>query len=142
MALLAVAVTLWVLRPRPVEVSPAAADGSPACRQAAQRWPDAVAGLERRTDLRGATSAAAWGDPAIIARCGVPALGPSTQQCVQVDGVDWVVGDLSDGQRLTSYGTDPAIEVLVPRTYAPAPLRVSPFAAAAKALPRTGHRCS
>ena len=39
----------------------------------------------------------AWGDPAIIARCGVAALGPTTDQCIDVDGVGWVARQLSDG---------------------------------------------
>ncbi|MCH8612939.1 DUF3515 family protein [Arsenicicoccus dermatophilus] len=141
-ALAAVAVTLWLLHPRALQVAPATADGSAACARVAARWPDVVAGLTRRDDLRGgARAAAAWGEPAVIARCGVPALAPTTDQCVSADGVDWVVRDLSDGQRLTSYGTDPAVEVLVPRRYAPAPLRVGAFAPAVRTLPGNGHRC-
>ena len=53
---------------------------------------------------------------AIIARCGLDPLSPTTEDCVTVDGVDWVVRPLSDGSAATTYGRDPAIEVLAPGT--------------------------
>ncbi|MEO7071194.1 MAG: DUF3515 family protein [Nostocoides sp.] len=84
----------------------------------------------------------AWGDPAIIARCGVAALGPTTDPCIDVSGVDWVARQLSDGVAFTTFGTDPAIEVLVPKVYAPEPLLLPAFDAAAKALPRTALTCT
>ena len=99
-------------------------------------------GQERRDDVVGARSATAWGSPAIIARCGLAPQPPSADQCIDVSGTDWVVQPLTDGTRLTSYGTDPAIEVLVPERYAPAPLRVGVFADAVRSLPSTGRRCT
>ena len=86
--------------------------------------------------------ARAWGDPAIIATCGWPALGPTQEQCLQVSGVDWVVSPLSDGTKFTTFGTDPAIVVLVPKAYAPEPLVLPAFGPAAEALPRNGRRCT
>ncbi len=83
-----------------------------------------------------------WGDPAIIATCGWPALGPTSDQCLDVDGVDWVAHELSDGVRFTTFGRDPAIEVLVPDAYAPAPLLLPAFNPAARALPENGRTCS
>jgi len=83
-----------------------------------------------------------WGDPAIIARCGLAPLGPTTEECVVVDGVDWVVTPLSDGTRFVTYGRAPAIEVLVPRHYAPEPLLLPAFSPAARALPTTERHCS
>ncbi|MGL5931266.1 MAG: hypothetical protein ACRCY8_20230, partial [Dermatophilaceae bacterium] len=59
----------------------------------------------------------------------------------EVDGVGWIPEELSDGIRFTSFGTDPAIEVLVPDSYAPEPLLLPVFARAAKALPPNGLRC-
>lgn len=87
-------------------------------------------------------SVAAWGDPAIIARCGLAPLAPTTLSCVTVDGVDWVVRSLSDGSAATTYGTDPAIEVLVPQRYGPAPLQLPVFTVAARALPSNGRQCT
>lgn len=49
---------------------------------------------------------------------------------------------LSDGASATTYGREPAIEVLIPKAYAPEPLLLPAFGAAATALPRTGHHCS
>ncbi|MCG7321230.1 DUF3515 family protein [Arsenicicoccus bolidensis] len=141
-ALAAVAVTLLLLRPRPVEVVAGPADTSAACVAAREHWPATVAGQERRDDVVGARSATAWGSPAIIARCGLAPQPPSADQCIDVSGTDWVVQPLTDGTRLTSYGTDPAIEVLVPERYAPAPLRVGVFADAVRSLPSTGRRCT
>lgn len=83
----------------------------------------------------------AWGDPAIIARCGLPALEPTTLECLGVDDVDWVARPLTDGTAFTTYGTDPAIEVLIPKVYGPEPLLLPAFSAAAKALPDNGRSC-
>jgi hypothetical protein len=86
--------------------------------------------------------ASAWGDPALIARCGLDPLGPTTDDCVTVDGVDWVVRPLSDGSVATTYGRDPAIEVLAPGAYGAVPLLLPAFTDVAKSLPVTGRHCS
>jgi hypothetical protein len=123
-----------------VEVSPAPFAESPGCRSV--HWPATVSGSDRVATTSKSASVAAWGDPAIIARCGLAPLGPTTLECVSVDGVDWVVRSLSDGTAATTYGTDPAIEVLVPTSYGPAPLQLPAFATAAKELPTNGRHCS
>ncbi|XVX19233.1 DUF3515 family protein [Actinomycetota bacterium] len=115
---------------------------SAACAKAAAAWPETVAGQERRETSAGSDSVAAWGDPAIIARCGVSAIGPTTEQCVDVSGVQWVARQLDDGVQLVTFGRDPAIEVLVPKDYGAAPLLMPAFGKAAQALPTNGHRCS
>ena len=83
----------------------------------------------------------AWGDPAVVARCGVTPLGPTTLDCIEVSGVDWVAEPLSDGVRFTTYGRSPAVEVLVPAAYRPEPLLLPAFAEAAKQLPQGTRRC-
>lgn len=126
-----------------VEVSPPAAASDPACGSVS--WPSEVAGLDRRSTSPDSPATAAWadrGDVAIIARCGVPVPGPTTDECLGVDGVDWIAHRLDDGMRFTTYGREPAIEVLVPNAYAPEPLVLSSFADAAAAGRATGHRCS
>ena len=130
--------------PRGVEVAPPTHQA--ACEPAAAAWPATVAGKDRRRvrllrqDSRDA-DVRAWGDPAIVATCGWPALAPTDKECLDVDGVDWVVEPLSDGARFTTYGRDPAIEVLVPHAYAPEPLLLPAFGGAAKALPANGRTC-
>ena len=122
-----------------VEVAPPDLADDPAC--AAVGWPETVSGQERSpTDPEGAW-VAAWGDPAIIARCGLPALQPTTFDCVDVDGVDWVVRELADGTAMSTYGTDPAVEVLVPAVYGPGPLLLPVFSDVARALPDNGRGC-
>jgi hypothetical protein len=123
-----------------VEVSPAPFAQSPACRSVS--WPDTVSGAARVATTSDSPSVAAWGGPAIIARCGLPPLGPTTEECVTVNGVDWVVRPLSDGSAATTYGTDPAIEVLVPKAYGAAPLQLPAFATTARELPTNGRHCS
>ncbi len=118
-----------------------------ACDEATTKWPATVARQSSAAvRVEGGSAepgdAAAWGDPAIIASCGWPALGPTSEQCLSVDGVDWVVEQLSDGVRFTTFGRAPAIEVLVPHAYAPEPLLLPAFGPAAKALPRNDLTCS
>jgi hypothetical protein len=122
-----------------VEVAPPDRAADPACASVA--WPEAVSGQERTvTDPEGSW-VAAWGDPAIIARCGLPALEPTTFDCIDVDGAQWVVRELADGTAMSTYGTDPAIEVLVPAAYGPGPLLLPVFGEVAGALPPNGRSC-
>ena len=112
---------------------------SAACAQV--DWPEEVSGHAQVPTSPEVSWAAAWGDPAIIARCGIPALQPTGFDCVGVDGIDWIVRDLEDGAAMSTYGTDPAIEVLVPAEYGPGPLLLPAFTAAASALPQTELHC-
>lgn len=122
-----------------VGVAPPDRVDDPACADIA--WPQTLADQPRApTDPQGAW-VAAWGDPAIIARCGLPALAPTALDCVVVDDVDWIVRELSDGTAMSTYGTDPAIEVLVPTAYGPGPLLLPAFGDAARALPANGRGC-
>jgi Protein of unknown function (DUF3515) len=122
-----------------VTVPPAAIE--PACSSAVLLWPSTVSGMPRRATDPDSPGVRAWGDPAVIARCGVAALGPTATECIEVDGVGWIPQALSDGTRFTSFGTDPAVEVLVPKKYAPEPLLLPVFAPVAKALPANGLAC-
>ncbi|GAB47265.1 DUF3515 family protein [Mobilicoccus pelagius] len=125
-----------------VEVAPPAAADDPAC--AAITWPGQVAQRPRTSTSPDSPATAAWasrGAPAIVARCGVPVPGPTRDECLGVDGVDWVARRLEDGMSFTTYGRTPAIEVLVPSAYAPEPLVLSSFASAAQTGRPTGHRC-
>lgn len=125
-----------------VEVAvPRQADDA-ACVAASEQWPEEIAGATPTETDPSDPAVAAWGDPAVIARCGMPALGPTEEQCVVVDGIDWVAEDLGDGTSLTTFGRDPAIEVIVPEEHEPAPLLLPAFSDAAEELPRNDHACS
>ncbi|MDQ2756039.1 MAG: DUF3515 domain-containing protein, partial [Actinomycetota bacterium] len=105
--------------------------------------PATVSGLTPVTTSPSSPAVRAWGDPAVVARCGVPEPGPSTD-CLSVDDVGWVVTVLSDGARFVTFGRSPALEVLVPSVHA-APGNegslLPVFSAAARALPATGRAC-
>ncbi|MDO5711225.1 MAG: DUF3515 family protein [Micrococcales bacterium] len=120
--------------------SPAQATGA-ACAAVIRHWPQRVAHRDRVSVRDEPAGIAAWGDPAIIARCGVPPPAPTTNECIGVDDIDWVLEPLSDGARFTTYGRSPAVEILVPHSYAPEPLVLGAFTAAARQLPTTDRRC-
>ncbi|GAB98017.1 hypothetical protein BJY21_000667 [Kineosphaera limosa] len=112
---------------------------APACAQIA--WPHTVAGQRGGPAVPANAATHAWGSPAIIARCGVPAPPPTTLECLGVDEVDWIIEPLSDGTRFTTYGREPALQVLVPDAYEPAPMVLGDLTPAATSLPATGRRC-
>lgn len=114
--------------------------GASVCQGA--RWPSSVSGHDRVTTSPESPAVAAWGDPAILARCGLTPLAPTTDDCVTVNGVDWVVRTLTDGGAAITYGRNPAIEVLAPAAYGPVPLLLPVFGDVAKALPTNGRRCT
>lgn len=96
-----------------VRLEAAGLANSPNCANMMVRLSDTLAELPRRQVS--SQSTAAWGNPvAVIVRCGLERPGPSTLPCVTVDGVDWLI-DESDRPRyvFTSYGLDPATEVIV-----------------------------
>lgn len=94
-----------------VSVEPAVNAADPDCAEIMISLPDQVADADqRRTDSQ-ATSA--WGDPSqVVLRCGVPEPGPTTDRCVGVNGVDWVIEEGNESWTLTTYGRSPATEVL------------------------------
>lgn len=114
--------------------------GASVCQGA--RWPASVSGHDRVTTSPDSPAVAAWGDPAILARCGLAPLAPTTDDCVTVNGVDWVVRTLTDGGAAVTYGRNPAIEVLAPAAYGPVPLLLPVFGEVAKTLPTDGRRCT
>ena len=114
---------------------------TPACELAGKAFPTEVSGMPRVDTAPTSPAVGAWGDPAVVARCGVAAPGPTEVECLEVDGVGWIPQELSDGIRFTSFGTDPALEVLVPSSYAPEGLLLPAFSDAARALPSNGLAC-
>ena len=80
----------------------------------AERLPDSVAGkAQRETD---AQATGAWGDPAaVLLRCGVPPLGPTTKPCVSVNGIDWVLMSDPAAKQVVyqTFGRTPATEVII-----------------------------
>ncbi|MGW9405392.1 DUF3515 domain-containing protein [Arthrobacter sp. NPDC055585] len=92
-----------------VESAPDAAN--PDCATVMVALPENLAGADQRETTSQATSA--WGSPAqVIVRCGVPVPGPTTDACATVNGVDWVLREEGSMWTATTYGRDPAVEVI------------------------------
>lgn len=124
-----------------VEVVPADRASDPLCAQVAAAWPETVAKQARVETTSDEQGVAAWGDPAIIARCGVTSPGPTTNDCIDANGIDWVAIPLDDGTRFVSYGRSPAVEILVPKKYAPEGILLPAFAEATAKIPQGESRC-
>lgn len=94
-----------------VAVDPADDAANPRCADVMIALPPLVAENEQRATNSQGTSA--WGDPSeVVLRCGVNIPGPTTDPCVSVDDVDWVVREGDPAWTATTYGRDPAVEVL------------------------------
>ena len=130
-ALPLVALTLLAAcSPGPVQVDldePEKSDVAP-CRRLIDDVPDEVADQQRRDTDPANALAAAWGDPAIVLSCGLPAPRLSaTASCLTVDGVDWYLPDdevAAPGEEqgtvtITSIGREQTVVVELPGDYWP-----------------------
>ena len=90
------------------------------CASVMANLPEKVLDQGRRTVRPGRLSAA-WGKPAIVLRCGVPAPAALTQEseCLEVNGVGWFAEQARGGMIFTTIGRPAYVEVSVPTTYAP-----------------------
>jgi len=96
--------------------------GPDECTALLRALPDTVDGQSRRDVEPPQVLAAAWGDPAIVVRCGVPtpaALSPSSS-CAEVNGVGWFAERRADAYRFTTIGRSTNVQVQVPYDYRPA----------------------
>jgi len=109
---------------------------NPACADVIVRLPGTVADLGRRTT--NAQSTGAWGDPvAVELRCGITPTGPTTLQCINDNGVDWVVDDSNAPvYRFEAYGRSPGLEIYVHSERASGASAISDLAAVVKQLPQ------
>ncbi|UCR89154.1 DUF3515 domain-containing protein [Mycetocola spongiae] len=98
-----------------VPLQPAADSNNPSCAEVTVSLPDTIAGLKKRETNAQATGA--WGDPAaVLLHCGVPTPGPTTDRCVSVNDVDWIIDESEEAEqkfRFTTYGRTPAVEVYI-----------------------------
>ncbi|WP_149185228.1 DUF3515 domain-containing protein [Streptomyces sp. TRM49041] len=92
------------------------------CRTLHKELPDTVAGLGRSETEPRSDLTAAWGDGAIVLRCGVarPARMSDPQaDAVEADGVNWLVEPREgDGPRFTSTYRKAYVEVSLDRRFA------------------------
>jgi hypothetical protein len=113
------------------------------CRSLHKALPGTVDGLSRRTVEPDSVLTAGWGDPTVALRCGVPrpdVLTPGnakydpTANAAEVNGVSWLVQQLTDGYRFTTTDRAAFVEVTVPGKYAP---EVNPLTDLAAAVMKT-----
>jgi len=125
-----------------VPMEPADDANDPGCADVVVRLPDTGAGQDRRETNAQATGA--WGSPAsVLLYCGVEVPSASTQRCIQVDGIFWLVDDTkAPSYVLRSYGREPAIDVVVDSEVAgPTPALMDLSRAVSYTVPN-GHECT
>lgn len=76
---------------------------------------------EDRREVRPGELTAAWGDPPITLRCGVPQPPGLTRssECWEVNGVGWFAEEAEGGMLFTTIGRGTFVEVGVPAGYTP-----------------------
>lgn len=96
------------------------------CQRLVNALPDTVAGQGRRKTQPAEALGGAWGDPPIIAQCGVgvPRGFSRAASCQQADGVGWFVPDAQINDQsadvvMATAGYRPVLQVTVPATYRP-----------------------
>lgn len=120
-----------------VTMTEAADANNPACAPMMVALPDELAGAARRTTSAQAT--AAWGDPAaVVMRCGVQVPGPTTDRCVTINGVDWVIREGEGSWTFTTYGRNPATELVLEENKVPSDTALTEISAAVAKIPTTG----
>ncbi|MBK0421105.1 DUF3515 domain-containing protein [Leucobacter sp. CSA2] len=118
-------------------MKPAVDAENPDCANVVVRLPKTVGGLEKRTT--NAQSTGAWGDPAaVLLYCGIEPSGPTTDSCVNVNGVDWIIDESKAPlYRFEAYGRSPGLEVVVDSRKSSGTEAVVDLSAVAKELPQT-----
>ena len=111
---------------RPVDVAVPAAGGA-GCARLARALPDGLDGRDRRDTSPASVRTAAWGDPPVVLRCGVPRPpGLTGSEVIVVDGVGWVLAERPAAYVFTTSDLATYVQVRVPRstprTAATAPL--------------------
>jgi Protein of unknown function (DUF3515) len=117
-----------------VDVAPAKDAANPKCAPMMVALPDSIGGASLRKTNSQAT--AAWGDPSLVVlRCGVNVPGPTTDRCVSVNGIDWVIKEGNPVWTLTTFGREPATEILMDPEKISSATVLADLAAAAGKIP-------
>ena len=129
--------------------TPPAGRAEDACRALGGALPGTVMDGARRDVRPKSEWTAAWGDPAIVLRCGVglPAsmrvvdpekAGSEPMDSVEVNGVTWAFAKYADGVRFTTVYREANVEVSVPKKFAePAAPLVDVADAVTRTVPAT-----
>jgi hypothetical protein len=113
------------LPPLAVPVPPVEGAAAAACRALAGRLPATVWQLSARPVRPAAVGTRAWGEPAVVLRCGVPrpaGYSLTAKNLFGINGVTWYVRQLGDRAVFTAVDRSVYVEVSVPLRYAGAPV--------------------
>jgi hypothetical protein len=104
------------------------------CDRLAAALPAKVDDLKRRRTAPAGSTVAAWGDPAVVLRCGVglPAGLTATSQLSGVNDVEWYVDEQPTQRVWTTFARAAEVEVTIPDTHDPAVGPIVDLAAAIK----------
>lgn len=123
-----------------VPMSAAPSANAAACANAQVRLPETV---DTKYALRNTTaqSTAAWGDPsAAVYRCGVAVPTVSDLPCFSQGSVDWIRDDRGKQVVYTTFGRDPAVQVVIDTSKATSSV-LQDIGNAVDSLPKDGHEC-
>lgn len=121
-----------------IHMEPAPEANDPLCAEATVRLPASLGDQSRVwTD---AQATAAWGTPSsVLFTCGLEPPAPTTQQCVSLSGVDWIVDDSeTPNLTVTTYGREPAVQLYIDTTVLSADSALQSIAGAVQQLPKNG----
>ena len=111
---------------QPVDVPALDARARDVCAGLVDSLPATVDGAERRETDPSDAPAAAWGDPAIVLTCGVPAPAgfDDFSTCQEIDGVGWYIPDEQVTGRpepvtMTTIDREVNVQVTLPETHWP-----------------------
>jgi hypothetical protein len=131
MAVVCLGVLLAGCGKEPVSIPtvPLGAADRAACARVVNALPAEVAGQSRRKTQPAEALGGAWGDPAIVAQCGVPVPAgfTRTSPCQTADGVGWYVpedefADAAADITIATVGYRPIVQVTIPAKYRPSGL--------------------
>ena len=102
-----------------LDVEPADGTGTQFCTELGAILPVSLGGTLLRDTRPSSPGTKAWGDPAIVLRCGVapPKSYSAASQLLTVNDVNWYPEELEAGVRFTSMETSELVEVSIPMAY-------------------------
>ncbi len=102
-----------------LNVDPAQGSESQFCADLGSILPVSLGGALLRDTKPDSIGTKAWGDPAIVLRCGVaiPEAFSTASQLLTVNNINWYPEELQAGVRFTSMETIEFVEVSIPSDY-------------------------
>jgi hypothetical protein len=102
-----------------LEVEPAEGSTTQFCTELGGIVPVSLGGALLRDTDPDSPGTKAWGDPAIVMRCGVPVpeAYSTASQLLTVNNINWYPEELQAGVRFTSMETIDLVEVSIPSAY-------------------------